>query len=182
MPETIATCKTCGTDYEHGLNGAYCSSDCFHRQKGKNILRDLKHDHTVCGSCGRVRAEVITPKPKEAFAIDWSYDSGYEAHADGSSSFVNWGQEESHKSAIGFRIPTENEPDGCCKCGTIGKQDTHRFLRDVEPERVCTLIYNRVRELYESEAIDRNPDESILRRTYQQESDMALAVGRSLHL
>lgn len=177
-------CKVCKDSYEAGEGGPerdLCSTRCYHRNQGEKALRTVYNDHTLCSTCGRKRAEVTLPKPDEAFAIDESYDAAWNV-VDGQVTYENYGQQESAKASIGFRLPTIHEVDGHCRCGTMEKTGDGHFdvLGPVETDFILIQLRNRIKEAAIEGQRETWPSKGEMLRTFEETGDLEYSVGVSL--
>lgn len=176
---TTAKCKYCGSEIDEFYSPGYCSKGCYYSYKGEKALKTLQFDHTICGTCGRVRAEVETP-PADYIDPDRSIDGNFAITEQGLE-YISFGQEITDKAIIGYRYPTESEHEGSCRCGTISKSDAYDPLRGIETSKVLANILQRLREKEREGSINSRPDKDRLLRGYKQSGDFAYAVGMSLH-
>ena len=174
-------CEYCEGEYTEGFNEDYCSEQCFFSRKGEKALNTIHNDHTKCSTCGRPRAEIELPKPDELFAIEYTYGSAYHLD-DGEVSYEAFGQSESAKAAIGFRLSTENEDGGACLCGTIEKTGDGHFdlLGPIETEAILIRISERIKEAAIDGQREDWPSKGELLSTYEETEDLAYSVGVSL--
>jgi len=102
-------CAVCGDETENPIEGSFCSERCYHTKQGEKALNTVRTDHTVCSTCGRIRALTEPPKPEDAFAtvVDGAFNS-----VGGVVTYDSFGQDESQQAAIGFRYPTDAEEQG----------------------------------------------------------------------
>lgn len=176
------TCKYCQSDFPlPGIQRDYCNEECLYRDKGEKALNTVHNEHTVCSTCGRIRAEVTPPKPDEAFAIDNAYGGAYFSDHD-TVSFEAFGQEESAKASVGFRKATVHEQDGACVCGTLERTGDGHFdiLHNLETFDTLLRIHQRIKDAAIDGQREDWPSKAELFKTYRETEDLAYSVGKAL--
>jgi len=174
------TCLHCGEQFTlPGVDRDYCSERCYHTKQGAKALNTIRTDHTVCSSCGRIRASTEPPKPEEHFAD--KYGGAYNT-VDGDVTYDAFGQAESQQAAIGFRYPTDAESHGTCACGTMDKQGDGHFdvLHTVATEAYLLRLRDRIKEAAIDGQRETWPSRGVLLRVFRDTQDLEYAVGRAL--
>lgn len=163
-PETVS-CEYCPSEFsvDAGIRGSYCSTECFHREKGDAAIGELERDHRVCGTCFQKRSEVEYP------SAEWVRDNGSPPEA-----------------FIGFEYTTRyvSESHGMkhCTCGTVEHSSTNEFLRLWFLRETAMNLYVRLKELYEQDKVAHRPDGvTLMEALRESKCDWALATGRCIY-
>lgn len=182
--QTQHVCKRCNDTFEIGYQRGYCSEECWYAYKGDKALNTIRHDHRLCGSCFRVRAEVEKPRPiDQDWYIDQPKDGTFTLNPEEDTvDFETFGQEESYEAAIGRRYPTPNEDEsGACLCGTIRTTEEHDILRPIELDNVLARLFKRLCEKERDGELDNRPDRKTFLRSFKDTRCIEYAVGKALN-
>jgi len=169
VPTQVHTCKTCEAEYEYGHKRGYCSEDCFYRERGESVIRQIKSDHTVCTSCFAKLKTVDTPPTETLRRI--GIENGV----------------HSKEALVGFqyRTPNMEREHGFtyCKCGNIDHYAEIDELRGVDLQDVLVNLWSLLREYYQKDQFgDNRPDKDILFDTLKESDlDFRLALGKSVY-
>lgn len=166
------------------VKGSFCSRECWYKHKGRKALNTIQFDHTVCGTCGRVRATVENPRPEgQKWYLEQPKDGTFTYNPESDSvDFETWGQTETIEAAIGRRYSTPNEQGGACKCGTISTVEAHDILRNIELDKVLVRLFKRLREKERDGELSNTPDKDSLFSAFKESNgDFAYAAGRALY-
>lgn len=158
-------CEYCESAFDPAtsIKDSFCSLDCYHRHRGEQLLRKIRHDHRFCATCYRVRKEIDRPPDpwlrKRARLI--------------------------REAVIGFEYPTPNLHHGpgftYCECGSVDHTTAHEWVRDGNIRDSIENCLAVLHQLYHEGQLDTQPDKYRLVRTlYDNECDWALAIGRAL--
>lgn len=165
---------------------AYCSRECYYRDKGEGILADLEHDHTVCSTCfatlketdhpgdERLERAGVSPLVRDAFV-------GFESTTPGASQ-ADGAPHPADIDELGILRPTPSTHTPlACECGAIdaGRDET---IERVEGAAVLLNLWGQLCRLYTKGAIDNAPSKDRLfdGLREQNERDWAYAIGYSL--
>jgi hypothetical protein len=188
------TCAYCNQVFSisNAVAGSYCSEPCQHRHKGQKLLNTIQHTHTYCGSCGSKLKDIEPPKP------EWAFDESggaWDHTDDGELTYSRFGQEESHKAAIGFEYTTDKADSGlktayqtesfesvtsgivCGECGNASLSDPQADLRKRFLFEYTSQILDSLRERKADGEFDCEIDEQQVFDVLTQVPDLPLAIG-----
>lgn len=155
----------CSTETREGelIRGSYCSLRCFHRSEGRDILRNIKHDHRFCSSCFRVRKEI--DYPPESFIAERSKLVG-EAMI---------GEEE--------LTPQMTTESGLvyCTCGTIDHDAEEKTLRHLDREEAVANLWSLLQQFAEESQVAAVPSREPFDRELAESGEVAVAIGAAIY-
>jgi hypothetical protein len=180
-------CARCGTPVPQDqlVAETYCSDDCHDRDRGENLLENIRHDHRFCYNCFRRTKEIEKP-PQHApdVAIGYQY----------LTENAEIGQQE--RTADQTTIETDRTAPPadriisgatvCSGCGTIDHRDSWQREEHISSIRDATLRLIDILQIMRTEGqhefkIDAKTLIRTLTKTARVESpDWSLAVGRAI--
>lgn len=183
-------CEYCGEEFAiiAAVEGNYCSTGCFYREKGERVLNQIKSDHRICATCFRRIKEVEYPPGDISVAVP----TPDPPHGDGDTDGVK-------DVLIGYQYPTpstefaidDTSTDAyrvqerrrwSCECGTVDPSERDDILEDVEIEAIVPNLLQTLRFLERSGAIQQRPQKDRLFEALREEwRDWAFAIGRALY-
>lgn len=147
----------------NAVAGSYCSRECADRHRGRKLLRDLRHDHRVCGSCFRLRKTVETPPDEYRRRFSLIQD----------------------EAVTGFQQATKHAEMGDhgleCVCGSVDHAAEWSVVREGPACEawewwLATATRHLVAEGQREDAVDA----ADVADAYHDTGDLELAVGRCL--
>jgi len=142
------------------VRGSFCSEECADRHDGRQFLRSLRQDHSVCWSCLRLRKELERPTDESRRGLGPVVDA----------------------ALVGYEYLTEHAEYGEfgveCTCGAVDHDIEDYDRRDEGP------FHWRMRRLVEATAAEGQHDGTFdleaFADTLWETDDLELAVGRAI--
>lgn len=193
----VYRCAECGGERtpETSVKGSYCSIECYHRDKGENILSQIRGDHTLCGTCFKQVKE--THRPSDAALIDlgvkWSIREcfvGYQVATPNAADAVDTSYrykldaDDPDPEAV---VPLVDNPLQFgrigCVCGDVDLRAEDATIRSVLGyDTVAVNLLAALEELASRDAIHDRPDPDAFVDVLDDDpEDFERAVGRSLY-
>lgn len=181
-PETDE-CEQCDSTFQisHAVEGNYCSAKCYYRSKGEGPLAQLRHDHTVCGTCfarlketqrpsdDYLRRAAVPPSIREVF-VGFEYPTPNAEHAETTIDAGEYGIHDRVTTGLG------------CRCGATDTHEPDATLERVEGAAVVVNLLRQLRRLYDAGSIDHAPSKDGLFDALRDEGrDWEYAIGRCLY-
>lgn len=177
--ERQVECGNCDETFplSQAIADAYCSRDCYYRDKGRGILDDLEHDHTVCSTCFATLKEIEPPTEEtpDAF-IGLEHPTTNATRADGAP-------HPADTDDLGVLRPTPSTHTPlACECGAIDNE-RDEILERIEGASVLLNLWGQLATLYTQGAIDHAPSKKRLFDGLREknERDWSYAIGYSLY-
>lgn len=176
--------NSCSTEVREDnlIEDTFCSWACRHRERGANLLKDIRHDHRFCAACFRKKKDIEKP-PASAPSVVVGFEY-LTPNADYDSSERVVHEHQNHHAYPADRVVTGA---AVCQCGTVDHRD--EWIREEHigslsdaAERLIGILERQAREGQHEFEVDALELAKTLRRTAEDEGspDWELAVGRAI--
>jgi len=180
-------CEETGQEWEF-RNGEYCSTECFHRDRGRRLLTNIKYDHRWCHGCFRRLKTINKPRAKDpGFVVGYQFLTEHARYGE----FEGRAVVNERTCTDDRRPPSPSErltmTGTICECGTTDHRDD--YLREASQvsvreaaKRLCRALVWTGAEGQHDKTIDARELARTLRESAEErgEWDWALAVGRAV--
>jgi hypothetical protein len=163
-----------------GVEGGYCSRECYDRSRGRDHIRRIKHDHRFCAACFRKKKEIEKPPASAPSVV-----VGFQYLTPNAEP----GQHARQRRDADTDHPADRVVIGAaeCTCGTVDHRDEWAreehitSIRDAA-ERLIGILARQRREGQHEHDIDAKTLVETLTETTRADGtpDWALAVGRAI--
>lgn len=177
------------------VKGSFCSTACWHRDKGANVLGQIRGDHTLCATCFRQVKETYRPSEGELIdmGVKWAIREifvGYQTRTIHATDAVDTSYR--YKLDPDDPDPAETVPlvsnplkfgrIGCI-CGDVDGRAEDATLRSVEGyATIGTNLFAALEELADRGAIHADPNaRRFVDALDAHPGDWAHAVGAALY-
>lgn len=165
---TCAACR-CYVNPRKAVRGAYCSADCYYREKGRKALKNLEKDHRYCRTCFAKVKDLEKPDDDAPdFVVGYQY--GTAAATDACREYDS--DSENLRPLVKERLG--------CRCGTTDLRDFDETLATTDLQ---TTLINLVAALRQKHREDKVPrlDYRRLWDAYGDTADLEYSVGVALY-
>jgi len=205
---TTYDCAYCDDEYQTpGFQGSFCSPHCFYAKKGDDALNLLRHNHTVCPTCGNELKSVEPPsddwKHRKGSALDVALQNGGTLTKDHGQQVLDLTEVSGSRpvpveSVCGFQYRTEHactveqthEIDDYtevvttgtgCECGTTDLFTIDNDIQEIALTETLANYVRRFRAFWEEGQLDQRLDKRKFFEAYKDSRDIRYAVGVGLH-